>query len=140
MTEPMTPARLKFFRDWVDGKWPDGSPHVPDGSESWTRELVGEIERLLTELKWQIEMRDIYCIATTEFRRRADGYREAAMRLRDALGGKRLVREVLRKLEGERDQFQQRAEVAERICVEMWEAPAREWHIEPVKAMRERQR
>ena len=86
MTEPMTPARLQLFRDWVDGKWPDGSKHVPDGSESSTAELVREIERLLTELKWKIEIRDIYCIATTELGRRAGGYRETLRMIRSIDG------------------------------------------------------
>lgn len=41
----MTPERLQFFKDWIEGAWPNGSPHIPDGVESWTRELVTEIER-----------------------------------------------------------------------------------------------
>lgn len=45
----MTPERLQFFKDWLTGSWSNGTPHIAEGTESWTQELVAEIVRLKEE-------------------------------------------------------------------------------------------
>ena len=39
----MTP-REREIRDWAAGSYPDGKPHIPEGCESFTRDLLDIID------------------------------------------------------------------------------------------------
>ena len=44
----MTP-REREIRDWAAGSYPDGKPHIPDGCESFTRDLLDIIDGMRLE-------------------------------------------------------------------------------------------
>ena len=45
----MTP-REREIRDWAAGSYPDGKPHIPDGCESFTRDLLVIIDGMRARL------------------------------------------------------------------------------------------
>ena len=136
MAKPMTLERLKFFRDWVDGKWPDGSKHVPDGSESWTAELVGEIERLRSFASEVAEGLSEYGNGTTD---------EEVCALRDLAFA--VAPDWSAKQVPTRAELAERATAAERLAVALWDAlsdeggyfDGREAAAVEIEAMRKRQ-
>lgn len=55
-----SPERIAEIRAWAAGEYPDGRKHIPEDVESFTRDLIAEIDAMTEEKKASHEAIDLW--------------------------------------------------------------------------------